>query len=305
MAETIIVGSGIVGAIAKEKMLEKGHEVKVIDKEGSFNKLNSNQSVWTVIPPLCGDLLEKCLHSIKYYIKLCEKYNVKFKRTGIISDKEIGKRISYDDAKKIESEVSFPSNTMLYYYEEGLFIDGRDLLRKINSKIIQGEVIAFKKESGKITELELSSGERVSVEGNVIFAPGYMTHKLFNIPDLEIYKGHLVISRSSFNLNTIIFYKGKIFLRDNSGNVLISSDTEKSSDGRINYEKVIDALNVVSSIYPLSNTLSISVGFRTASSRRKYVLEKVADNAVLVTGYRFGLAMTPFIIDEAISYLPR
>jgi len=304
MVETIIVGGGIVGAVVADKLQDMNKDVKIIEKERKVKQLNSNRSVWSIIPPLCGDLMEKCLSSIDYYVQLSHKYGVIYKEMSVISDKQIGREISMNKLKEIEPDITVPESTKMYIYERALYLDGEKLLEKVTKSVmINEEVIGYEIKDNKITKLHLSSGENISVNGNVIFSTGYLTIKLFGIKDLEVYKGHLISSSSSFTLNNILFYKGKIFLKRRGSEVIISSDAEKTTDNKINYEKVKDAVNTVNSIYPLSHRILVSVGFRTASSSKKYVIEKIAENALVITGFRFGFAMAPFIVDEALGLL--
>ena len=53
MVELIIIGSGITGLLVKEKIPDS----VIYEKEKRIEKLNSMASLWTIIPPLCGQFI--------------------------------------------------------------------------------------------------------------------------------------------------------------------------------------------------------------------------------------------------------
>jgi hypothetical protein len=81
MARLVILGSGIVGLIASYLYPDS------VIVETEPNSLNSRASLYSVMPPLCGELKALCRSSGEDLIKIAEELGVRYSRKLIIGDR--------------------------------------------------------------------------------------------------------------------------------------------------------------------------------------------------------------------------
>ena len=300
MADITIIGAGIVGLLAAK--LFKG-KAEIFEEKTKIEQLNSNASLWTIIPPLCGNYLNECEEAISFYEDLGKKYNVYHKRTYTLTDKELGgTEVSESEIRELEPNLRI--TTKLRKIEKTMFIEGEELIAKIASEldIHFGKKIAkLGASNNEVKYIETDSGERINVE-RLIIAAGYWTNNLVPL-DLSPFKGHLVIAKSPYDLTGIIFYKGKIVVKGKE-NVYINADSEKDSSLSINYDIVKDHITVTSQIFPISTSnIKIRVGIRSVSGDGEPIIKQIYKNAVVITGYRFGFALAPYMVNRALKII--
>ncbi|MFP3225834.1 MAG: FAD-dependent oxidoreductase [Sulfolobaceae archaeon] len=295
MVELIIIGSGITGLLVKEKIPDS----VIYEKEKRIEKLNSMASLWTIIPPLCGQFINECINGIEYYKNLAKKYSVYFKEAQVINDKGLGKE------KEISDIEPYLKINIAFVYENGLFVNGESLIKKmINEQVKLGiKVNKLVIEKDEVKEVVLSNGERKSVS-YMVLTTGYLTKELIGSINYELIKGHLVkIPLGEFKLRNIIFLKGKIAVADDKC-LFINGDALKDEKYNIDFEVVKDHLNFISSTFPINpDSISVRVGFRAVSKDGNPIVIKPYKNAVLITGYRFGFALAPVLVDQALKLL--
>ena len=300
MADLTIIGAGITGLLTAK--LFKG-KAEIFEEKLKINQVNSNASLWTIIPPLCGNYLNECEEAISFYENLGNEYGIYYKKTYTLTDKELGgTEISEDKVRELEPDIRI--NSKLRKIEKTMFIEGEELIEKLASevKINYGKrIIKMEVSNNEVKYIETESGERINVE-RLIIATGYWTNELIPL-NLSPFKGHLVITKSPYKLSGIIFYKGKIIVKGKE-NVYINGDSISDSSLVINYDIVKDHIAVTSQILPISTSdLKIRVGIRSVSSDGEPIVKQIYKNAVVITGYRFGFALAPYMVNKALKMI--
>ncbi|BAB67226.1 MULTISPECIES: NAD(P)/FAD-dependent oxidoreductase [Sulfurisphaera] len=299
MADLTIIGSGITGLLISK--LFNG-ESEIYEDVRGIEKLNSNASLWTIIPPLCGKYKQICENSINFYEEMGNKYNIFHKRVYTLTDKELSNNvISEDELANLEPNLRI--NSTLRKIENSFFIEGEELIKKLalESNIKFGKkVVAIDVKNDEIKYIKLSSGEKIAIK-RLIIAGGYGIKELYPI-DLIPYKGHLVITKSPYSLTGIIHYKGKIMVKGEN-NLYINGDSINDSSLSFDYEIIKDHIYTLSQIFPLDIDLKIRVGIRSVSSDGEPIVKKIYKNAVIVTGFRFGFALAPYLAKEALRII--
>jgi len=289
MFDFAIIGGGITGLLAAYYI---GGNNIVIDDHSD----NSKASLWSIIPPLCGKFYNECVDAEKYYDELCKNFNIYCKKTHVIrySDNKIGgKEIDKTKLSKIEPNLNLDTAE---YFDNGFFVEGNELIDRLSEKVnlTTTTVKELKISNNSIKSIITTSGEILAK--NIILTPGYKSK--FLLPDLNVnlYKGHLLIL-NKVGLNGILIYKDRIAVEGN--NLYINGDSNNDNTKNINYEEVNRSLQKIGEVLPLdTHRLSIKVGFRTISNNGDPIVKKVFDNAILVTGYKFGFALAPILVSQ-------
>ncbi|BFH72520.1 FAD-dependent oxidoreductase [Sulfurisphaera javensis] len=299
MADLTIIGSGITGLLISS--LYKGNS-EIYEEVKNIENLNSNASLWTIIPPLCGKYMEECLDSIKFYEDISKRYGVYSKITYTLTDQKLnGTLLSEDELHELEPNIRL--NGEIRKIENSFFIEGEELIKKLvstNNVFLGKKVISLEVENEEVKYIRFSSNERVSVE-RLIIAGGYWINELYPI-NLNPFKGHLIVTSTNYSLNGIIHYKGKIIVKGEN-NLYINGDSNKDASLEINYNIVRDHLNIVSRIIPISKNVKIRVGIRSVSNDGEPIIKKVFKNTIIVSGFRFGFALAPFLAREALKII--
>lgn len=299
MADLTIIGAGITGLLISE--LFKGKS-EIYDKENNISKLNSSASLWTIIPPLCGNYTEHCKNSINFYQTIGTRYKIFYKKTYTLTDQQsYGKELSEKELAEIEPNITLDSKMRLI--EDSLFIEGDELLQKLvsNNNVSLGKkVISIEVENEEAKYIKFENGERKKVE-RLVLANGVWINDLYHL-NLQPFKGHLIITKSSFVLNGIIHYKGKIFVKGKE-NLYINGDSRIDFTHQINYNSVKENIEIVSKIFNFDKNIKIRVGFRSVSENGNPIIKKIYKNVIAVSGFRFGFALAPFMAEEVIKLL--
>lgn len=300
MVDLTIIGSGITSLLIARDF--KG-SYEIFEKEKYIEKLNSSASLWSIIPPLCGEYKQQCEDTISFYEKLGTELNIFNKRTYIITDKDIGgKEISEKELRELEPDLRLKGN--LKKIENGFFIEGDELIKKMisNSRVNLGNKIAkLEVKDNEVKSIVNEKGEKYPVE-RLVIASGYWSKEFYPSLSVQPYKGHLIITTTSYRLNGILFYKGKIVVKGKE-KLYINGDAINDPSLHINYDIVKDHLTAVSEILPLSDNIEIRVGIRSVSNDNKPILQQIYKNAVVVTGFRFGFALAPYLAEEVIKMI--
>ena len=300
MADITIIGAGITGLLVAK--LFKGKN-EIFEEKLKIDQVNSNASLWTIIPPLCGNYLNECEEAISFYEDLSRKYNVYYKKTYTLTDKELSKReVSESEIRELEPNIRIDSK--LRKIEKSMFIEGDELITKMASELnihFGKKVTKLGVSNNEVKYIETESGERINVE-RLIIAAGYWTNNLVPL-DLSPFKGHLVIAKTPYDLSGIIFYKGKIIVKGKK-NLYINADSVKDPSLSINYDIVKDHIAVTSQILPIvASDIKIKVGIRSVSNDGEPIVKQIYKNTVVITGYRFGFALAPYMVNKALKII--
>ena len=300
MADITIIGAGITGLLAAK--LFKG-KAEIFEEKQKINQVNSSASLWTIIPPLCGNYFNECEEAINFYENLGTEYNIYYKKTYTLTDKELSKtEISESEIDKLEPNLRIDSK--LRKIEKTMFIEGDELISKLASELnihLGKKITRLGVSNNEVKYIETESGEKINVERLIITA-GYWTENLIPL-NLSPFKGHLVITKTPYDLSGIIFYKGKIIVKGKE-NVYINGDSIKDPSLAINYDVVKDHVAVTSQILPIvTSDIKIRVGIRSVSNDGEPIIKQVYKNAVVITGYRFGFALAPYMVSKALKII--
>ncbi len=294
MYDFAIIGGGITGLLAAYYI--GGNNIVIDD-----NSNNSKASLWSIIPPLCGKFYNQCIEAEKYYYELCEKFHVYCKKTHIIrySESKIGgKEIGKNELSKLEPNLNLDTAE---YFDNGFFVEGNELINRLSEivKLSITNVKELKISDNSIKGIITTSGEILAK--NIILTTGYRTKSLLSNVNVNLYKGHLLVL-NKVGLNGILIYKDRIAVEGN--NLYINGDSIKDIKRDINYEEVNKSLQKIGEVLPIdTHSFSIKVGFRTVSSTGDPIVKKVYDNAILITGYKFGFALAPILANQIKNLL--
>jgi glycine/D-amino acid oxidase-like deaminating enzyme len=294
MYDFVIIGGGITGLLTAYYM--GGNSIVIDDNSG-----NSKASLWSIIPPLCGKFYNQCVEAEQYYDELCKNFNVYCKRTHIIryADNKIGGReINKIELSKVEPNLNLDTAE---YFDDGFFVEGNELIDKLSEKIkvTKATVKELKISNNSVKSIVTTSGEVLAK--NVILATGYKSKILLADTNINLYKGHLLVL-NKVGLNGILIYKDRIAVEGN--NLYINGDSNRDSNADINYKEVNETLKKIGEVLPIdTHNFSIKVGFRTVSNDGDPIVKKIYDNVILVTGYKFGFALAPILVNQIKNLL--
>ncbi|AAK42403.1 FAD-binding oxidoreductase [Saccharolobus solfataricus] len=300
MTKLVIVGSGITGLITA---LKYGGDVIILEK----NKIvahNSKASLWSIIPPLCGNHREDCEKGIRFYEEICEKYGIYCKKTHVIrvSSKKLGgKIIDRKEIRSIEPQLDIEEAEL---FDAGLFVEGDELFNTLGTEFnveSNSEVTDIIVRDNEIKSLITSKGE---IKGEFyIFATGYLTPKLFSKLGIEVnlFKGHLVITKKT-SLNGILIVNDRIAVEGK--NLYLNGDSKPNSSSAVDYDEISKTINEIANVLKIdTNNLEIRVGFRSVSKDGEPIVKKIYSNGILITGHRFGFALAPILAEKAIQMI--
>ncbi len=148
-------------------------------------------------------------------------------------------------------------------------------------------------------------GEELIKGEGFLLATGYLSEgalKPFNLQlGLKTLRGHLVVSRP-IGLRNIVILEDRIFVEGE--NLLMDGDATEAVKRTLDFDAVSKTLETFERGFGIEpEVLEVRVGMRTVSTDGKPVVQKVAENAVLVTGYRFGFALAPHMAKEGLRIL--
>lgn len=300
MADLTVIGSGISGLLSA--YLFNGN-VEVLDEIRNLEKLNSKASLWTIIPPLCGNYAKQCEEAISFYESLGSKYNIFYKKTITLTDKELNNAlVSEEETNELEPYLKI--NCSLRKIENSFFIEGDDLISRLVSEFhvkMGTKVVKLEVDNDEVKYVLTGKGEKIKVDRLLITA-GYWSQDLVPLK-LSPLKGHLIIVKTNYNLNNIIFYRGKIIVKGKKG-LFIDGDSIKSSSREIDYDTVKENITIASQLFSFSTSdLKIRVGVRSVSENSDPIVKKIYKNAVVITGFRFGFALAPYLVREALKII--
>ncbi|NON63603.1 FAD-dependent oxidoreductase [Acidianus sp. RZ1] len=293
---TVIVGGGITGLLLSYSLSDS----LVVDFKGPKNSM---ASLWTIIPPLCGDLFGDCLRSEEIYSTLCNKLGVNFKKVNVIrsSEKKLGgKIIESKEIKELEPKVNLEYAEL---FDNGMFVEGPQIIssltKDINMKKEMVKKIVFDNKS--ISYLETENGKIRADQ--YIFTLGYGIYELikglYNI-DVNYFKGHLIITKK-IGLKGILIVNDRIAVEGD--NLYLNGDSKPQQDQSIDYEEISKTLKTFSNVIgPITDKLEVKVGFRTVVPTGP-IVTRISDNAILVGGHKLGFALAPILVEKAISLL--
>lgn len=277
-----------------------GDNTVVLEKEKTVGS-NSLSSLWSIMPPLCGDMEEECIRAEKDYQDICSDLGIFCKDTHILKLDGFtgkGRQIEKNEIRTFEPQINAEHAEL---FENGMFIEGNEFFTRMEDSlnIDKGTVVTKVNSEGNfIKSLETNKGE-IKAE-KYIFATGYLTKALLDL-DVSLFKGHLIKTRR-IGLNGIVIYKGRIAVEGRE--LYLNGDSTKTDDTSVNYESVNETISIFSSILRIDvQNLTVSTGFRTVSSDGRPLVRKVFENGVAITGFKFGFALAPVLAREGVKLL--
>ncbi|MFP3164595.1 MAG: FAD-dependent oxidoreductase [Acidianus sp.] len=292
----IIIGGGITGLFTAVKI----SDAMIIDEKENLR--NSNASLWSIIPPLCGKYFNECLKGEDDYVKIANEYGIYFRKTFLLrkSEKPLGggKMMDKKEIKEIE-----PSIDLEYaeYFDNSLFIDGDELLQKIGKEFpfLHAKVTKIDVKDNYVESIETSAGV-LKGENYIITASYLLSDLIGNYVKLTPFKGHLIIAEPYKKLNGIVVIGDRIAVQGKK--MYLNGDSKQDSSMDIDFEEVKKTISTFSELINKSN-LEIRVGFRSVSENNEPVIIKPFKNLMIVGGYRFGYAIAPYLAEKVKEML--
>lgn len=185
----------------------------------------------------------------------------------------------------------------------GLFVQGDALIQELvkeNNIILNTNVTKVNVRDNKVVSVE---SEDEFIKGDLfIFATGYWTTKILPSIELMPLKGHIVATRK-VGLSSILLYKG--FLATEGRELYLNGDAEQTDNLKIDFNIVNNIVNTLNEVLPNMEirNVRISTGLRYMSPDGKPIVKKIYDNAIVITGYRFGFTLASVLVNEALNLL--
>lgn len=305
MANLIIIGSGITGLLTAYYARKHSRIIKditILEKEKNPSQ-NSLVSHWAVMPPLCDNFVDLCKQAVEYYKQISDELGIYSEELPILRYpvKDASKRITREKILELDPSLSnLPEAELL---DTGLFVQGDELISELikdNKILLQTNIVKPNTENNKIISVE--SSDEIIKGDYFVFATGYQTFKLFPSIKLTPLKGHMVITKKS-GLRSILLYKG--YLATEGKQLYLNGDVEQTDNLSIDFTIVNNIVNSFSEVIQNLDTTNITIktGLRYLSQDGKPIVEKVYENAVVITGYRFGFAVAPVLVNQALKLL--
>ena len=292
MQRIVVIGGGITGLLVARAL---GDEVTLLDRD--VPPKNSLASLWNVMPPLCGDLRKECEESAKEYEELAEELGVKAHWKEMIRIPPKGDKVlTQRETAEIEPNLPYESEIV----GRGLHLDGEDLIRKLSKNVKRARVTSLLFEGNTLTGLRTDEGV---VKGDLyVFAIGNDPEGVLRGLSISSYKGHLVKS-SPLGIRNIVMLEDRLGVEDTYA--LLNGDSYPSSNPSVDREQVERTLEVFRRYMgkPVE-PLEIRVGFRAITPESPLV-KRIYDNAILVTGHRFGWALAPVLAKKVKNLVER
>ncbi|QKR00413.1 FAD-binding oxidoreductase [Metallosphaera tengchongensis] len=291
MNRLVIFGGGITGLLTARYL----QDAIVMDSEG--RPRNSLASLWNVMPGLCGDLEDQCRESMMEYMKLCDELGVEYKELNLLRVPPRGNKVlSPNETRELEPKLHQESEDL----GKVLHVNGEKLLSKLSTKVVKAELKSVELEKNRVTKAVTDIGE-VQAE-QYVFALGYDRMKLLkSLVDVKPYKGH-VIKTPPLGMKNVLLLEDRLGV-EGFGYTLLNGDSYPSEEEKIDKGQVEKTLEVFSRYLGLKvNPVEVRVGFRAVSGDGKPVITRL-ENAIVVTGYRFGWALAPVLAKKVKSML--
>jgi glycine/D-amino acid oxidase-like deaminating enzyme len=297
MYNLVVIGAGITGVWSA---FMKKDDVLLVEKEESIGK-NSLSSLWSIMPPLCGEFQDLCLASEKDYDDVCFNLGVFCKKTHILKLDDFtgkGKLIGKNEVRTFEPQLDVDKAEM---FENGMFVEGSEFFTRMEDVLnveTGTEVLKINYDGNSIKSLETNKGEITAKY--FIFSTGFLTKKMFH-EDISLFKGHLIRTKK-VGLNGILISKNRIAVEGRD--LYLNGDSVNTEDPSVVYDELRETVSIISKFLRIdTSTLSVLTGFRTVTTNGKPLIKKVSSNAVLLTGYKFGFALAPYLAREGIKLL--
>ncbi|AWR98920.1 NAD(P)/FAD-dependent oxidoreductase [Metallosphaera hakonensis] len=291
MQKVIVIGGGITGLLVSYYL---GGSPTVIEMNSTPK--NSLNSLWTVIPPLCGELREICDSSAREYQALGSELGTRTSWKEVIRVPPRGDKIlSKKETKEIEPMLEVESEVL----GKALHIHGEALLNRLGRNVLREKVVGLSVEKDEVIGLKTDRG---SIKGDIyIFAIGSDEQGLFrDLVEIKSYKGHVVVS-PPLGIRNVLILDDRLGV-EGFDYALLNGDSYISNDPQVEMEQVEKTLQVFTKYLKRQiEPKEIRVGFRSVSKTGLPIADKIFENAVLVTGYRFGWALAPYLAKEAIK----
>ncbi|BDC18317.1 FAD-dependent oxidoreductase [Acidianus sp. HS-5] len=291
----IIIGGGITGIFSAIKL----SDVLIIDEKENFK--NSNASLWSVIPPLCGKYFNECLKGEDDYTKLGNEYGIYYRRTFLLRKAEKplgGKILDMKEIKEIEPSIDLDSAE---YFDNALFVDGDEFLQRIGNEFpfLHARVSKINVKDNSVESIETTAGV-IKGENYIITASYLLSDIISNYVKLTPFKGHLIIAEPLKKLKGIVTIGDRIAVQGRK--MYLNGDSKQSNSMSIDFEEVKKTISTFNNLINESN-LEVRVGFRSVSENGEPVLIKPFNNLIIVGGYRFGYAMAPYLSEKVKEML--
>ncbi|MEM0289337.1 MAG: FAD-dependent oxidoreductase [Metallosphaera sp.] len=280
----LIVGGGITGLLISRYL----NDAQVIDKYGEPK--NSLSSLWNVMPPLCGELKEECDSSANEFVKISEELNVSYSWKIILRTPPKGDKVlTPRETKEVEPLLDSESEIV----GKALHVNGGDLLLKLSKNVKTANVTGIEVNDNQITSLKTNVGEMRA--DYYVFSIGRDEGGLFRGRiALDGLKGHVVVA-PPLGMKNVLLIEDRLGV-EGEGYSLLNGDSYPSNKWEIDRDQVDRTVTIFSKyLKKVINPIEIRVGFRAVSRGNVPILERIYDNAILVTGYKFGWSIAPWL----------
>ncbi|ARM75017.1 FAD-dependent oxidoreductase [Acidianus manzaensis] len=297
---TVIVGGGITGLFTA---MQFDDSIVIEEKREKYR--NSQASLWSIFPPLCGNHYDECIKAEEEYSKICKEHNIFYKKTHILrhAENRIGGKLLYkDEIKSIEPEVNLEEAE---YFDNGFFVEGEDLINSLSLgvNLKNTRVTKINITNNFVESIVLDNNERLKGDFYIITASYLLQNLLQNFITLQPYKGHLILANTKNTLNGILIVNDRIAVQGKK--LYMNGDSTNTQSLDIDYNQISKTINTFKNIIDFSTSnLEIRVGFRSVNSTGEPVLLNPYKNLIIVGGYKFGFALAP-ILAKKVKELTR
>ncbi len=295
----MIVGAGITGLLTAYLY---GGPVTLVDM--GKGRTNSHNSLWTVIPNLCGDLRGECESSMKYYGIMCEKFKVHCSLKAVIRvPPRGGETLDSQEVGKLEPLLRGHDGELV---GEGLFIQGDDflnaLMERIDGKFVRARVVGLLREEGVVSGVKTDRGRIWG--SHVILTLGHDPLNLLGNFGINVrpLKGH-VVEAGKLGMRNILMLEDRLGV-EGPESALLNGDSQESSDPSVNNSQVERTVQVFKKYLRVTlEVREVRVGFRAVSPDGRPLLMRPLSNVAIATGFRFGWALAPHLARETLKVL--
>lgn len=299
MRELVIVGAGITGLLSA--FLYEG-PVTVVDTE--IEGTNSKNSLWSVVPALCGVLKTQCEKTMEFYLNLCEKFEVPCVTKEVVRiPPKGGKVLSPREVAELEEKLVGLEGE---YLGKGLFIQGSELMEvlrgEIEGEFLRTRAIRIVREGDRALGIETEMGQ-VRAD-RLVLAVGYDPLGLLREFGVKVssYKGH-VVKVDRLGMRTILVLEDRIGV-EGPEYALLNGDSMESTDPSVDDAQVERTLATFEKFLKVRPEVrEVSVGFRAVSQDGMPLALRVLNNVGVATGFRFGWALAPYLAEQVLKLL--
>ena len=242
-----VIGAGLAGCTLAKKLIDKGHNVTIFEKDAGFNKGPSSFEALVVYPRLSAfntPYSHFCLHSYLYSTRYYESLRTPhWNKTGVLlldfdettnkrfndllkarKDEEIFKKVSKDEASSMAG-ISVP-NSGLYFKDAG-WLDPKNLIIEL---LNNSEINFVPQEVKKITETKVYLGDNEYSFDHICLCSSFQSNKLINLKGIRKKRGQITYLSKELNISNLkIPICAEGYISPTSKDFLITGSTYSNS----------------------------------------------------------------------------